>query len=1088
MIVSKESLQQIDNHWAVLAVGETDRDRVLKVADARQVKSAVGRQMQIDFEESTSDPELIERMAMAYELAAIEGLNAILNPLRDDEDDRLRIQCSSGAWRAFELRRLLLIPNQTEERIFHILHLSCLAYCGDRWTDLRRWYSENKNKVQTPSVADVSWDKRLLFRLYDCWVRLFRKQQWDDLDQIREIIAGLREDQKNYESKVLNNGSVNADRAMAFRLIALYHWAKATELLALYMLQGEPSDIGTQLDKHFENALKAASASGDSQMEMLTRWFHAASLRMVAGSVWGVASKVNSRVTQFIHQVTKQRAMFELLPPQRAALQEQGLLDVAKTAVVVEMPTSGGKTLLAQFKMLQALNQFDADSGWVAYVAPTRALTAQITRRFRRDFAQLGIKVEQLTGAVEIDTFEEALLSANDEQKAFDILVATPEKLQLVIRNKKVLRPLALVVMDEAHNIGDENRGLRMELLLATIKRECKSANFLLLMPYVENAAKLTRWLSPDAGLTISIGTTAWQPNERIVGIYHVEKDEKIHGGWKLKYETLTTTPKTIYLEGIHQVGNMKPIDVPYSTIKGNLSLQTAAIARVLSDRGTSIAVATKISSVWAMARKISDSLDVYSPVPDEIALVQRFLSDEINPGFELVKMLERGVAVHHAGLSDETRALIEWLAEENKMRVLCATTTIAQGINFPVSSVFLASRFLPSIRVSKEMKHRDFWNLAGRAGRLQHDSVGVVGLAAGKDRRDVMQFVSDTTGELVSQLVKMLDELEEAGELNKLSEVINRDQWVDFRCYVAHLWNEKQNLDAVLADTEQLLRNTYGYGTLRSTPGGEAKAQALLDATKSYARNIAEHSENAILADSTGFAPEGVRTALLELKKLENKLSVSDWMPESLFGTHTGGNLSDLFGIMLRLPQIKDQLSDISGEGLGHKKIADMTIAWVSGQTIQEIAKQFFKGGSTEAITNACKTIYRNLVNNGAWGLAALSKIPTSGIDFDSLDENSLRRINILPAMLYHGVSTEEAVLMRMNAVPRSIAEQMGSRFRVDTGGQVKYLSVGRARDFLKNLQYNDWEQVKPASSRLSGRDYKTIWELLSGEGKWGE
>jgi len=1085
MTVNKESLQQIDNHWAVLAVGEAERDRVLKVANARLVKSAVGRQMQIDFKENNSDSELLGRTAMAYELAAIEGLNAVLNPLHDEKNDRLRIQCASGAWRAFELRRLLVIPDRTEERIFHILHLSCLAYCGDRWTDLRRWYSENNKDVQPPSADSAEWDRRILSRLYDCWFRLFRKQQWDDLDRISKIIADLRKEQKHYESKVLNNGSAHADRVMAFRLIALYHWAKATELLALYMLQGEPADIGPLLGKHFENALAAASTSGDSQMEMLIRWLHAASKRMFAGSVWWVASRVNSRVTQFIRSVTRQRAMFELLPPQRAALQEQGLLDPAKTAVVVEMPTSGGKTLLAQFKMLQALNQFDADRGWVAYVAPTRALTAQLTRRLRRDFTPLGIKVEQLTGAVEIDTFEEALLSANGEQNAFDILVSTPEKLQFVIRNKKVPRKLALVIMDEAHNIGDENRGLRMELLLATIKQECKSANFLLLMPYVENAAKLTRWLSPDAGLTISIGTTAWQPNERIVGIYHVEKEEKVRGGWKLKYETLTTTPKTIYLDGTHQVGTAKPIDISFSKVKGNLSLQTAAIARVLSERGTSIAVATKINSVWTMARKISDSLDVYSPVPDEISLVQRFLANEISPGFELIKMLGRGVAVHHAGLSDDTRALIEWLAEENKLRVLCATTTIAQGINFPVSSVFLASMFLFSKKGAKEIKHRDFWNLAGRAGRLQHDSVGVVGLAAGNNPGKVKQYVSQTTGELVSQLVKLLDELEEAGKLNDLSQIINEEQWVDFRCYVAHLWNEKQDLDAVLSDTEQLLRNTFGYGSLRSTPGGEAKAQALLDATKSYARNIADHVENAKLADATGFAPEGVRSALLGLNGLEKRLSVSDWMPESLFGTGTGGNLSDLFGIMLRLPQIKEQLLAISGEGLKHKQIADMTIAWVSGKTMQEIAMQFFKGDTTEAITNACKAIYRNLVNNGAWGLAALSKMPTSGIDFDSLDENSLRQINILPAMLYHGVSTEEAVLMRMNAVPRSIAEQMGVRFRTDTGGQAKYQSVGRAYDFLRNLQDKDWEQVKPASSHLSGREYKAIWELLSGEGK---
>ena len=56
---------------------------------------------------------------------------------------------------------------------------------------------------------------------------------------------------------------------------------------------------------------------------------------------------MNSRVERFVQTVTKQQAMFELLPPQRTALQEQGLLDQAATAVVVDIPTSGGKTLLA---------------------------------------------------------------------------------------------------------------------------------------------------------------------------------------------------------------------------------------------------------------------------------------------------------------------------------------------------------------------------------------------------------------------------------------------------------------------------------------------------------------------------------------------------------------------------------------------------------------------------------------------------------------------------------------------------------------------------------------------------------------------
>ena len=134
------------------------------------------------------------------------------------------------------------------------------------------------------------------------------------------------------------------------------------------MLQGQPPAIDSELDQHFEAALKAAQAARDPQLETVLRWLHVTSRAMVAGSLWWVAHTVNSRVTRFVEHVTRQNNLFELLPPQRTALQEQGLLDQAHRAIIVDLPTSGGKTALAQFRMLQALNQFDQDDGWVAYI------------------------------------------------------------------------------------------------------------------------------------------------------------------------------------------------------------------------------------------------------------------------------------------------------------------------------------------------------------------------------------------------------------------------------------------------------------------------------------------------------------------------------------------------------------------------------------------------------------------------------------------------------------------------------------------------------------------------------------------------
>lgn len=681
-----------------------------------------------------------------------------------------------------------------------------------------------------------------------------------------------------------------------------------------------------------------------------------------------------------------------------------------------------------------------------------------------------------------------------DRENPFGVLVATPEKLSLVIRNKKVPRPLVLLVMDETHNMGTESRGLRIELLLATAKRDCPRANFLLLMPYVESPETIAQWLAGDmdAGRSISFGTSAWRPNERVIGLYKAVADNSERAGWRLEFETLSVTPKAMALRGAHRVGGVRPIP---SVAKGKLlkangkqdglTTQTAAMSAILSSRqasnATSIAVTSRPDWAWSMARKAVEALSEFDTAPAEIRLVQDFLRTEVCCQFELVGMLNHGVGVHHGGLSDEIRTLMEWLAEEGKLRVLCATSTVSQGINFPVSSVFLSTHKIYQNNQMQEIAPREFLNLAGRAGRIGHDSVGIVGLAQGNNREELIDFISRATGSLVSRLVELLDELERAGRLNDFDRVIYAPQWEDFRCYVAHLWAEKKNLDAVLADSEQLLRQTYRYTILRNNVASRDKADALLEATKSYARNLAYSPGIADLADATGFSPEGVKKAMEGMRALDEQLESSDWMPESLSGE--AGKMSSLFGVMLKVPQLSSSLEEIGGHGLGHVHISNITRDWVNGVPLERIAQTYFARGGDETLsfTHACQAIYRAIVNSGTWGVSALSRV--SGIDFESMYEAERRQINALPAMIYHGVRSETAVLMRMNAAPRSTAENLGKMYRHESQDDPLDLKVGRAREFLKNLSLADWNRARPTGAPLSGGDYQKIWQVLSGE-----
>lgn len=149
----------------------------------------------------------------------------------------------------------------------------------------------------------------------------------------------------------------------------------------------------------------------------------------------------------------------------------------------------------------------------VAYVVPTRAFVNQITQRLRTDIAPLGFPVEAAIPVFEIDPAEDELL-----RRDINVLVVTPEKLDLLIRtDHPIVAELSLVVADEAHNIGTDARGARLELLLATLRRERSDARFLLLTPFVPNGKELALWLGGDgADATISIES---KPSERVAAL-----------------------------------------------------------------------------------------------------------------------------------------------------------------------------------------------------------------------------------------------------------------------------------------------------------------------------------------------------------------------------------------------------------------------------------------------------------------------------------------------------------------------------------------------------------------------------------------
>lgn len=205
--------------------------------------------------------------------------------------------------------------------------------------------------------------------------------------------------------------------------------------------------------------------------------------------------------------------MYSLLPSQREVISD---VLTPKKSIVVGMPTSAGKSLLAEMQILFSIHNYKTETfnPTVCYIVPTNALIDQVRLDLQSDFKEFNFNIETALPYYDVDEIKNEILTRDH----IDILISTPKKLEALVRqNHPSIQNTRLVIMDEAHNLGDESRGSKFELVLSSIKQNMKEANFLLLSPFISNAREISEWLadSPRNADTISI---EWSPTKQYIG------------------------------------------------------------------------------------------------------------------------------------------------------------------------------------------------------------------------------------------------------------------------------------------------------------------------------------------------------------------------------------------------------------------------------------------------------------------------------------------------------------------------------------------------------------------------------------------
>ena len=416
----------------------------------------------------------------------------------------------------------------------------------------------------------------------------------------------------------------------------------------------------------------------------------------------------------------------------------------------------------------------------------------------------------------------------------------------------------------------------------------------------------------------------------------------------------------------------------------------------------------------------------------------------------------------------------MEWLFERELINVLVSTTTIAQGVNFPVSGVVMAAHQYP---YGEDMPPEDFWNLAGRAGRVDHGSVGIVALAATDEQKaaKLREFVGQQVTSLNSTLIAMVQAVIATGAPLELHRLFHLPEWSAFLQYLAHTYRQIGDPQRFANEVEQVLRGTLGFQTLRRTRSDWANR--LVASVQAYGERISGKSLK--LVDSTGFSWETVSITLGKLSA--ERITEEVWDADRLFG-RDGKNLQKLMGILLAVPELRDNLEAATGgRGPDGDRLACMVRDWVNGASLPDMAQAYFAtkldGGAvepTKALTDCCKNVFGKITQTASWGLAALQTM-TFGDRFDQLAEADQQTLRNLPARVFYGVNTDEAIALRLLGVPRGAAQPLSQTLRT-----ARNLPLPQLRSQLAQTDARVWTQALGES----GQDYFKVWKVIEGIG----
>lgn len=391
-------------------------------------------------------------------------------------------------------------------------------------------------------------------------------------------------------------------------------------------------------------------------------------------------------------------------------------------------PTSMGKSFVIK-AFIKKVVQNTPPENFIILV-PTRALINQYTIELKQE---MGVLLEQQHYRIATNS---SISGASEGNNYNYILILTPERLISFISQEQNVS-IGFLFVDEAHKLA-QAEDTRSITTYAAIEKTLKKYPDIKLYFAAPNASNPEILLSLFKESNVS---NSFKTNESPVAqnLYFIDLISK-HLSYCYNDEFI---PINYMFEGLESINDVL------------LRFGQQSNLVYCNTKSKTIDYATNFAKIIEYQKK------------KELKQAASIIKAYIHPDYYLADLVKKGVAYHFGSMPQLIRNLIEDLYRNGDLKYIFCTSTLLEGINMPTQNLFI----MENKRAHKTFKSIDFWNLAGRAGRLAKELQGNV-FCVKHDERDWDKF--DFLHERETQLVPAVFE-RITHNLQKIEKIIKR-------------------------------------------------------------------------------------------------------------------------------------------------------------------------------------------------------------------------------------------------------------------------------------------------------------------------